>query len=235
MKQLFGSELPLTEHENGTKERLLDAAGQLFASQGPSATSIRQVTTAARANLAAVHYHFGSKLDLLRAVMGRHVAPLNADRLRRLGELERAGSAPDVESIIRAYIEPILATSGPGYRPATVGRLLGRLQAEPPELVGPLMRQQFEEVARRFLDALSRALPDVPRPHLYLRFCFLLSVMVHVASGALPFRILPEYATLGSDGVRLDREILAFLAAGFETPASPSEHRGRPHPREARA
>ena len=84
MKQLFESELPLTEHENGTKERLLDAAEQLFASQGPSATSIRQVTTAARANLAAVHYHFGSKLDLLRAVMGRHVAPVNADRLGRL-------------------------------------------------------------------------------------------------------------------------------------------------------
>jgi AcrR family transcriptional regulator len=51
-----------------TKKRILDAAEKLFARQGFHATSMRMLTKEAGVNLAAVNYHFGSKVELIKAV-----------------------------------------------------------------------------------------------------------------------------------------------------------------------
>jgi AcrR family transcriptional regulator len=67
-----------------TKERILDAAERLFAAHGFAGTSLRAVTKEAGVNLAAVHYHFGTKEDLLRAVLSRIVIPVNRERLEML-------------------------------------------------------------------------------------------------------------------------------------------------------
>ena len=48
-----------------TKQKILDAAEKLIAEQGYAATSLRQIIADAGVNLAAVHYHFGSKDELL--------------------------------------------------------------------------------------------------------------------------------------------------------------------------
>ena len=60
-----------------TREKLLDAAERLFAEQGFDSTSLRQITAAAGANLAAVNYHFGSKEDLIVEVLDRKIKPMN--------------------------------------------------------------------------------------------------------------------------------------------------------------
>mgnify|MGYP005998026439 CR=1 FL=1 len=65
---------------SSTRERLLDAAEQLFAEQGVASTSLRQLTAAAGTNLAAVHYHFGSKLDLVQQVFERRVGKVCSSR-----------------------------------------------------------------------------------------------------------------------------------------------------------
>ena len=75
---------PLDTAAPGTRESLLDAAESLFSDRGIQAASLRAITEQAGANLAAVHYHFGSKQGLVRAVFSRRLAPLNEERLRRL-------------------------------------------------------------------------------------------------------------------------------------------------------
>ena len=47
-----------------TRERVLDEAETLFAQKGYHAVSVREITTAAECNLAAVNYHFGNKQNL---------------------------------------------------------------------------------------------------------------------------------------------------------------------------
>ena len=54
-----------------TKDRILDASEALFARDGSSGASLRAITQRAKVNLAAVHYHFGSKDYLLEAVLAR--------------------------------------------------------------------------------------------------------------------------------------------------------------------
>lgn len=54
-----------------TPDRLLDAGWTLFAREGYDRTSVRAITRAARANLGAVTYHFGTKEKLYHAVLER--------------------------------------------------------------------------------------------------------------------------------------------------------------------
>lgn len=70
-----------------TKDRILDAAEALFARQGFSATSLRSVIAEAGVNLAAVHYHFGPREELIRAVFSRRFDPINRKRIELLTAL----------------------------------------------------------------------------------------------------------------------------------------------------
>jgi len=61
------SHLPI----HGTKLRLIEAAEKLFAEKNVTSVSIRDITRAANANVAAVNYHFGNRDGLVAAVLGR--------------------------------------------------------------------------------------------------------------------------------------------------------------------
>ena len=52
-----------------TRERLLDAAAEVFADQGFRGATVRDICARAEANTAAVHYHFGDKEALYREVL----------------------------------------------------------------------------------------------------------------------------------------------------------------------
>src|SRR5688572_26196161 len=90
--------------EADTRGRLLDAAERLFAAKGFEATSLRDVTAKAKANLAAVNYHFGSKEALVRAVFERRLGEVNRRRLALLDGIGRVRPAP--EQILHAFIAP---------------------------------------------------------------------------------------------------------------------------------
>ena len=76
-----------------TKDKLMDAAEKLFARRGFHGASLRDITAAAGVDLALVNYHFGSKKQLLAAVLERRGKVLNEERLRRLAEV-RLRAAP---------------------------------------------------------------------------------------------------------------------------------------------
>src|SRR4051812_27091301 len=58
-----------------SRERLLQAAMRLFAAQGFSKTSTREIAQAASANVAAISYYFGDKAGLYQACFNVMCAP----------------------------------------------------------------------------------------------------------------------------------------------------------------
>src|SRR5437867_10382410 len=78
---------------SATKGRILDAGEELFMEHGFEATTLRQITAAADVNLAAVHYHFGSKEELFHAVLARRLDPMNQERLSLLTRFEHDAAA----------------------------------------------------------------------------------------------------------------------------------------------
>jgi AcrR family transcriptional regulator len=99
-----------------TRDLLLDAAAGLFAERGVDNVSIAEIVRAAhQRNASAVHYHFGSRDEILRSVLARHV-PAIAQRRRELLELARGRPARDVRSAAEAVVRPITEFAQRGWR-----------------------------------------------------------------------------------------------------------------------
>lgn len=203
-----------------TKDRLLDTAEQLFAQTGIEATSLRTITAEAGANLAAIHYHFGSKETLIQEVFARRVEPVNQERLRQLDELEAAAypNAPSLKKIIEAFIYPVLLmnkVSEGDCRPFM--RLLGRVYSES-ENIQKLLFSQFKETATRFLAAIQKALPHLPKIEASWRFKFMVGAMAMTVVSHAGFE-----EQLGSENEMQDMEaiiekLMAFLIGGMQAP-----------------
>lgn len=204
-------------HQADTKERLLDAAERLFAAEGLSRTSLRAITCEAGVNVAAVHYHFGSKDDLLGELLRRRIAPMNEERLAQLQAIEstaHAGPLP-LAAVLRAYIEPAFRFRSEMSGHESLGRLFGRLYSEPEEILESTLREIFEDVARRFLSALSRALPELDPDELAWRFHFVVGGLVHTLLGR-PDMHAPD-AGETPEGLVIDR-MVAFGVGGLQAP-----------------
>jgi AcrR family transcriptional regulator len=90
-----------------TSEHLLLTAERLFAEQGIAAVSLRQIAVAAgQRNPAVVQYHFGSKEQLIRAIIEFRVAGINEHRLALLAQGRRRGRA-ELRRLMRAIVVPL--------------------------------------------------------------------------------------------------------------------------------
>lgn len=213
--------MPLPPQQS-TRERLLDAAEDLFAELGVGATSLRTLTGRAGVNLAAVHYHFGSKQALLDALVERHAVPMNAQRNAELDRFERDGplGAAGVERLLWAYITPGLRelADRPG-RTNALERVLSRIEAQPATEIETLFRRHFGQVTSRFVDALCVALPHLPREQVADRFRFAIGLITQLVAGGFSHDTIPQHPPSGA--ALLDRvgHAISFLVAGLTAPA----------------
>lgn len=209
-----------------TKERILDAAERLFAREGFHNTSLRAITSEAGANLAAVNYHFGSKEALIEAVFERRLNPLNRIRRENIErvreEAQQAGKRPDVDQILRAFIEPTLRfrDSGPGAENFVT--LVGHALAEPDETVRNLFLSQMRPLFFLLFETLGLALPHVGKNTLFWRLHFALGTLGHALCWSGRIRqqphLLPEGIMLTTDADPLCNMLIEFLTAGMEAP-----------------
>jgi AcrR family transcriptional regulator len=205
-----------------TREKLLDTAERLFAAQGFDATSLRQITTEAGANLAAVNYHFGSKEDLIVEVLDRKMEPLNRQRIDLLDDLEvRHDRNPPLERIVEAFVGPPLRLKhGTGDEGNQFMRLVGHAMNDGNERLRQILTERFREVASRYGAAFSRALPHVPPAEVLWRMIFSVGSMVH------SMQISTDHIKFVATDVEMDdlettiARMVGFLTAGFAAPAA---------------
>jgi len=146
-----------------TRERLLDAAEELFSVNGFAATSVRAITRQAGVHLAAMNYHYGSKDALIQAVFERRVGPLNRERIRLLDDAEATagGQGPSLETILAALLGPAFRLAGnPEGGGREFMRLMGRVHSESGDLFQKLIVPLFRLVFIRFEKALALAVPS---------------------------------------------------------------------------
>ena len=192
-----------------TKQKLLDTAERLFGEQGYGSTSLRQVIAAAEVNVAAVHYHFGSKEELLDAVVNRKAGPVTVARMERLGRLEVETGPVDVERVLEAFLLP---TAEMAEHNPTFVRLMGRMLSE--GMMPRIVEKHFQESAMRFIAALARALPHLGREELMWRVHFMIGAMAHTLTGQ-PVMHMVDAST---DFPARVRRLVKFLGAGFRAP-----------------
>ena len=202
-----------------TKDRLLDAAEELFSNRGIDATSLRAVTSAAGANLASVNYHFESKDGLVRSVFLRRLEPLNNERLELLDALEvaAAGSPIELEAILDAWVMPALRM-GQSPEGKRFKRLLGRIYSEPGDSLQTLLRELFGEILQRFSAAIGRTLPELSSEELMWRVHFMLGAMIHTVADQPSIRAFSGGLCDPSDIEGVRRRLIDFVSAGLRSP-----------------
>lgn len=224
-----GTVIPITEgrSQNGaaaTKARILDAAEALFVEHGFEATSLRAITTAAEANLAAVNYHFGSKEELFEAVLRRRLDPMNLRRVALLEAQQRAsGDAPvPCERILAAMFIPALELARDPARGGThFLRLLGRAYADPSPFVRRFLSEHYAQMIARFKEAFALALPHLPRRELSWRLHFMMGALSYTLAGTDALKLIHELAPTdggAANDALLLRRLAPFLLAGLTSP-----------------
>lgn len=199
-----------------TKEQIINVAERLFAERGFAGTTLRNVVSEAKVNLAAVHYHFGSKEDLFRAVIARLARPIVEQELALLAELQAGNKVPSVEAILTAILKPcleILAQDQDNL--LTRARFMGRCRTEP-EPIQSIAAQEFAASVEAFLDALQRALPEQSRSQLSWKLDLVIASLIRVQTEAgQPFALLQ--GTDPEDVQNAVEQLVRFLSPGMQS------------------
>ena len=160
-----------------TRAHLLVVAETLFALRGFRNVSVREITSEAGVNLAAVNYHFGSRDELLFEIFRRRTSELSRERARRLHEAQsRSAGAPPVRAILEALFAPPLRWAESEDRRIPMQFII-RARSEGTEAMRQALAQDVSLLAR-FADALMAARPDLARDVVYWRLHFCLG-MIH--------------------------------------------------------
>lgn len=205
-----------------TKDMILDAAEVLFAKQGFGSTSLRNITSKAGVNLAAVNYHFGSKEALIEAVFERRIIPMNQQRLQRLHELQRQYAIQEIplDALIEAFMGPAMELARDANKgEAMFIRLLGRSYTEPSARLQQTFRKLYGPVIDRFREAFSVALPELPSDELYWRMHFMVGLLAYMMAGTDMMRLIAS-CRLGDplNTQTMVKRLGVFVSAGMRAP-----------------
>lgn len=207
--------------EIDTRNRILRAAETLFIDQGFEATTLRQITSKAGVNLAAVNYHFGSKDALIEEVFRQRLGMLNEQCVAELDRVESAAAAAGVPLRPRQILEAFFGVALQMAADKEGGgnnfmRLLGRTYTAPTPFIRNLLAKQYSAAVPRFKKALFLSLPDVPRDEILWRFHFMLGSMSYAISGTDALHILGGVKE--SDSAALHARLISFLVGGLRAP-----------------
>src|SRR3954465_12324769 len=123
-----------------TRSAILAAAERLYADRGFGDVTLRDIVAAAKVNLAAVNYHFGSKDELIAELFVTRSLATNRERLNELKAAEeKGGGRASVEAILRALVGPTLrGCLGSQSEGSTAARFMIRASIESVPPIRPL-------------------------------------------------------------------------------------------------
>jgi len=199
------------------REALLDAARRLFLARGFAAVSIREIAAAAGATAPMIHYYFGDKLGLYRAMLEVAAGPFRAALERMLARYP--GRQPDIASLIRLYmhtlaenpwvpqliVQEVLAEGG-RFRTQFIEQFAGRLA---PMIVHLLEREQAAGRLRADFDPRLAAISAIS-------LCVFPFVSLPVTSRVLGLSV--EGASLERLATHTSNVFLRGLASGEVRP-----------------
>jgi len=211
-----GSPQGVSGSNKGVRDRLLDAAEELFCEYGFEGTSIRDIAAVAGCNIAAVNYYFGGKENLYVAVWRRHLHIMRQARVASIEKImSQQDSEPSLEELLTSYanafVEPLVDKK-------TGGRFM-RLMAR--EMVDKHLPQNIflEEMIIPVMTALQQALmricPGLTEVNAQLTILSLVGQLVHTTIAETMLEQSDNLEILKFDLTEVVKHIVKFSAAGI--------------------
>jgi AcrR family transcriptional regulator len=205
------------QRDRETRERLLKAAAQLFADRGFKKVTVRDICRAARANVAAVNYHFSDKSGLYREVL-----QLAIETMRATTDAAReAGKGLPADERLRRYITISMCRAMSSGNVSWISRLIHREMTDPTPTFDTIIDQAFrprvDDLAAMVAEILECG-PDDPRVSqcvASIHAQWMLFVPNPIAS-----RFRAKLQLRADDAAKLAEHITTFSLAGIHALAS---------------
>lgn len=203
----------------GARERILDAAEELFAYKGINGVSIRQITTKAEVRLASVNYYFKSKEGLFIAVLLRRVNVLKDQRMTLLGkiDIDNLSAQEALLRYVHAFIYPLLERTlegGVGWR--NYCRLVAMAAAMQVDKPSDLERKPFDDVSLVFIKTLQKILPNISERNSFYAYQFMVGSTQYIFVQGQRMDLLSKGKYLSSELDKICDELIAFIASGIK-------------------
>lgn len=203
-----------------TKTRILDAAEKLFAERGFSETSLRLITSKAEVNLASVNYHFGSKKELIRAVLARYLDVFMPNAANEIKRIHLSPKESSLNEIFSSLVKPLLELNKVRSGGTIIFlQLLGRGYIESQGHLRWFITTHYGEYLTTFVQAVSASAPHVPQAEMFWRLHFTLGTVVFTMASAHALNEIAE-ADYGehNDIEAIIRKVIPYMAAGVSVP-----------------
>lgn len=166
-----------------TKNKILNAAEELFSLHGFSGTSLRDIHSLSGVRISLCYYHFGSKEDVLQAVVDRRADAHQQALLEILNNHKKLyGDKPiPVDKLVEAYARPILErhlAHGNGWRNYT--RLMAYLYSESAHLGPKVQVHKYDPVINQFITEFRKSIPYANESDLQWGVYFLRSSIINL-------------------------------------------------------
>jgi AcrR family transcriptional regulator len=187
--------------EKDTKSILLDCAERLFLAKGFEAVSVREITDAAGANVAAVNYHFASKTQLYRAFLTRRLAMIARRRVALIERLADREAPASLQLIISAFVRDSFEEMLLNHDGALLLQIIYR-EMSPSGVASDLVTDELiTPIHQALLKAISRVRPRLPAKHVSRCVSSLSGQILHF----IRFReVINTFVETGSDREYID-------------------------------
>jgi AcrR family transcriptional regulator len=207
------------------RERIRDAAEQIFATHGYEGASMRLIAEHAGVAQALLHYHFQNKDTLYEAVFERRSSAINDRRATLLDALFSRKKQPLLEDVLDILFLPVSPLSGKAKSDyEAFQQIVTAASVSSDHRSKELMTRYYDPIARRFVEAFQKAVPDLSEKSAIWSYLFALGARMQAQSRSnRAARLSKSRKTDG--GAAVAAFLAAFVAAGIRTAAA----HGLPH------
>lgn len=206
-----------TTNQGQTRERVLQAAAEVFVEKGYRSATVRDICERAGANIAAVNYHFGDKYSLYRELLLSY--PQRSFAQRPVDSWRREGMLPDelLFGFVHDFLTRLLSPEKPAWHSILLVREMVEATEALDEMVEAFIRPQAESLGRVVTEVAGRKLdPET------LRRCvesIVPQIAFHITARAVIKRLWPDRVYDAAELRRMAEHIARFSAAGIRAVA----------------
>ncbi len=171
------------KNDPSARERIRDAAEQVFATHGYEGASMRLIADKAGVAQALLHYHFQNKATLHAAVFERRASTINDTREQLLNDLLAANASPALEDVLNILFLPP-STFGEEHRGdyGSFQQMVTAISVGSDERSRELMVRYYDGIARRFIEAIRAAVPELTEKEAVWSYLFALGARMQAQS-----------------------------------------------------
>lgn len=199
-----------------TRNRILDAAEELFSIHGLYGVTLRDIAAQAEVDTALLHYYFDSKDNIFVDVVARRGDMLIGEVRNELDAYEAsAGGNLTVEGILAAYLRPVFRLNRNGGKPwRNYCALILRL-SNSPDWASEVIGQHFDPIATYMIGLLKKAMPNCDETNLFWAHQMFVRVMTITNAPKGRLERLSDGRCKATDYDAMEPLIVRFVAEGI--------------------